>query len=1019
MKNFLSKVISMVVVVTMVVSMGMTAFALEYLDDGYWANDAINAAKTAGLLRGKDESGNIDSEAYLTRAEMAAIMVRAFGASVRAEVSNYIDLNQSAWYYDEFAKAVQMRIFEGDGTGYMRPNDYITREEVFAVVARALVLSSSDYSVLSKYKDSSDISTWALGYMSVMTANSYVNGNAEGLVQPKNYITRAEFAQVMYNIFKNNYINGGTVKDQTYNSSVMINGEDVNLENVVINGDLIIGDGVNTSKVILTNVTINGRLIIRGGSTIKLDKTSVSGNVIVNNYNGNVHFENFKSEIKNVIENTKTTYKGYSGGSSGVIPPTSVEEKFGYKILYWEENANDDGYTLKNTVTVTKYDADAVTKGESKTITPVIPQYFELNSTKSNLTATVNDDSVVFNVYYDRKEFTYTVNYYKEQSAGAEDYVQVDKEDYTGQFTGKYGQTVSAQIYNYGDDFVVNQAKGLLNGVIPGNDTLVLEVYYDYAQHPVKVTFYDEDNELTNVTIEKGEKVLEGQFPSNITMASGYVKDGSVSAIYAENTYTHEVFSGWYYKVEIRDAGGNVTGTKWEEFTTDTQVDADIDVYRKSRRFIAGVNKDGQEFDFTAWYETDTRFMDTVKDILYSETPLSALELSGYWDTIRENGKVQNILDIEDNIKNLILDIRLTEIIGEDNLEEFIEETINNQFNPIVDELIRQLKTEEKFEITGEIVFVAEKLAEFIETEYSYDAFIAPQIPERLQNLFDKCPDIEASFKGIYESAIGDLLNQFDTAIIAVNAGGVGYVDTGITVVVNLVKDIYIPVYNSFEDVIEDKVADKYYYSSNAYIQELVKLLDVEILFDDSAVATDENSGYKIYSLDYYYNLIYKAVVLADDTLIWYNQELDEDEFNELTDNYQELVLEYVNLFVDIIGNYAEDGSIPGDNKYITALEKALRNKYPDLIDKTVEKFENSKFNKDYTDEDYQKAMDYVYKAFQNINLTTNEYFDKVLAIESLESVDQYTKVSDDEYELAAKGIVITFIRKICRYLTD
>ena len=143
MKNLFLRVVSMVIIIAMMSSFGITASAKEYPDAGYWANEAIDAAVANGLLHGR-ENGKIDSEANLTRAEMAAVMVRAFGATIKADVSRFSDLDPSAWYYDDFAKAVQMRVFQGDDTGRMRPNDYITREEVFAVVSRALVLNTSD-----------------------------------------------------------------------------------------------------------------------------------------------------------------------------------------------------------------------------------------------------------------------------------------------------------------------------------------------------------------------------------------------------------------------------------------------------------------------------------------------------------------------------------------------------------------------------------------------------------------------------------------------------------------------------------------------------------------------------------------------------------------------------------------------------------------------------------------------------------------------------------------------------------
>ncbi|MBO5370150.1 MAG: S-layer homology domain-containing protein, partial [Clostridia bacterium] len=110
-----------------------------------WSADAVKAAVDNGLLVGRTATELVPG-GCLTRAEMATIVNRAFGAKIEADISSYKDVSRSAWYYHEIAKAVNMQTFQGDGTTIMRPDDCITREEVFTVIARAFVLESNDYS---------------------------------------------------------------------------------------------------------------------------------------------------------------------------------------------------------------------------------------------------------------------------------------------------------------------------------------------------------------------------------------------------------------------------------------------------------------------------------------------------------------------------------------------------------------------------------------------------------------------------------------------------------------------------------------------------------------------------------------------------------------------------------------------------------------------------------------------------------------------------------------------------------
>ena len=60
------------------------------------------------------------------------------------------------------------------------------------------------------FADSANIPDWAKGYMSILTQKSYVNGDNLGNANPKKNITRAEFAQLMHNIFRNYYSKADT-----------------------------------------------------------------------------------------------------------------------------------------------------------------------------------------------------------------------------------------------------------------------------------------------------------------------------------------------------------------------------------------------------------------------------------------------------------------------------------------------------------------------------------------------------------------------------------------------------------------------------------------------------------------------------------------------------------------------------------------------------------------------------------------------------------------------------------------
>ena len=231
-----------------------------------WYAEAVSAAVDNGLLYGKS-STIIDPNGDMTRAEMAAIINRSFGCYKTADISQYKDVAKSKWYYKDVALAVQMRTYNGRSSSSMAPDAPISRQEAMTVVARALELDYDAYAKtdLSKFADEKNISSWALPYVRAMVGADYIHGRTKGL-EPLDNITRAEFAQIFHNII-GSYITVKGTYDKDIKGSVLIRTDDVELKNLTVDGDLIIGCGAADGKITLDNVTVKGRLLVWGGGT--------------------------------------------------------------------------------------------------------------------------------------------------------------------------------------------------------------------------------------------------------------------------------------------------------------------------------------------------------------------------------------------------------------------------------------------------------------------------------------------------------------------------------------------------------------------------------------------------------------------------------------------------------------------------------------------------------------------------------------------------------------------------------
>lgn len=275
------RVISLFAALCLALALQLPALAAEeYIDmpqEGAWSYEPLAAAVENGLLQGSD--GLLQPSGSLTRAQLAAILVRAFGATEEAALS-FSDVTDSNWFAADVAKAVAMGVFGGSG-GQMRPNDPLTRQETFVVLARALCLEDGTAEDLSAFTDADQVSAWAVPEVAAMVSAGYVKGS-DGALNPLGNITRAEFAQVMYSVVQSYITQAGTY-ETVAEGTVVVRASGVTLRGVTVSGDLIVGDSVGSGGVTLDGVTVAGRVLIRGGdeSAVQMVNGSTAAGVVV------------------------------------------------------------------------------------------------------------------------------------------------------------------------------------------------------------------------------------------------------------------------------------------------------------------------------------------------------------------------------------------------------------------------------------------------------------------------------------------------------------------------------------------------------------------------------------------------------------------------------------------------------------------------------------------------------------------------------------------------------------------
>ena len=323
-----------------------------------WSAKSLEQAIDDGLLNGSN--GMIDAKGLLTRAQMAAIVSRAFGAAKTASLDDYRDVLPSAWYYSDMGKAVKMGAFQG-ANGLLNPDAPITREEAFTVLARAFALEGGGSATLKDFVDGGTVSSWASESVAALVAGGYVNG-ANGMLNLKNNITRAEFAKVITGMAAS-YVGAEGVSGKTVEGNVIVRESGASLSGMTINGDLIIADSAD--KVSLDNVKVTGRIVIRGGAdAVSIKNTTAGKGVLVSSPNGaaaisvsggSVGTVTAKSDlslsgsVSNVAVTDKATLTVEKNASVGTVTVSAAGSKVtgDGKVTNVQANANNVTVTSK------------------------------------------------------------------------------------------------------------------------------------------------------------------------------------------------------------------------------------------------------------------------------------------------------------------------------------------------------------------------------------------------------------------------------------------------------------------------------------------------------------------------------------------------------------------------------------------------------------------------------------------------------------------------------------------------
>ncbi|QHW31552.1 S-layer homology domain-containing protein [Paenibacillus rhizovicinus] len=180
------------------------AKAVSFADlAGNWAQKDVEALASKLIVKGTSAT-KFEPKRNITRAEFAALVVRALGLEVSGSTSKFKDVASDKWYAATIATAVNAGLITGYEDGTFKPNANITRKELAAIVTRAIKFAGKDVTLtdaqlsaaLASFKDAASLG-WAKDEVAVAVSEGIVKGQTATMVVGDANANRAEAATMI------------------------------------------------------------------------------------------------------------------------------------------------------------------------------------------------------------------------------------------------------------------------------------------------------------------------------------------------------------------------------------------------------------------------------------------------------------------------------------------------------------------------------------------------------------------------------------------------------------------------------------------------------------------------------------------------------------------------------------------------------------------------------------------------------------------------------------------------------
>lgn len=183
---------------------GYNKVSFNDVQEDSWYKDAVNFVSARGILPVNLNDSYVPN-LNVSRAEFLAMLMKAYDIEPDYTLSGNFSDSIASPYSEYLLAAKKLKLTVGVGNNKFEPEREISREEMFTLLYNTLdnlskLPKEKHDREISKFEDYAQISPWAQDTMQHFIKAGILNGTDNNMLLPKAKTSRAQMAQIIYNL---------------------------------------------------------------------------------------------------------------------------------------------------------------------------------------------------------------------------------------------------------------------------------------------------------------------------------------------------------------------------------------------------------------------------------------------------------------------------------------------------------------------------------------------------------------------------------------------------------------------------------------------------------------------------------------------------------------------------------------------------------------------------------------------------------------------------------------------------